>query len=282
MLRALGVILALVLALAGWCYLNILADPIVRRTTVAVAGWPAGAAPLRVALISDIHVQGPDMPPERVARIVEQVNAQHPDIVLLAGDFVGDRVLGTRDYSDAEIAAPLGRLSAPLGVYAVLGNHDYGRRAPRMWAALERIGVNVLENRAARAGPLTLVGIGDEASHHADVPAVVRTAARMPAPMLAFTHSPDVIPHLPPQFGAILAGHTHCGQVVLPLLGAFTTSSHYGNRYRCGVIHEAGRVIVVGAGLGASVLPVRFGAPPDWWLVTVGPPQSLAEPRGAR
>jgi predicted MPP superfamily phosphohydrolase len=283
MLRALGVILIALLALAGWCYFNILADPIVRRTTVAVPGWPAGAAPLRVALISDVHVQGPDMPPERVARIVEQVNAQHPDIVLLAGDFVGDRLLGTRDYSDAEIAEPLGRLSAPLGVYAVLGNHDYTSRGfPRMWEALERVGIRVLDNRVRRVGPLTLAGIGDAHSHHAAVPAVVQAVARMPGPILAFTHSPDSIPWLPPQFGVVLAGHTHCGQIVLPWYGQLASASRYGDRFRCGVIREGRRTIVVGAGWGASVVPFRLGAPPDWWLVTIGPAEALAEVRGAR
>ncbi|MBC9033256.1 metallophosphoesterase [Sphingomonas sp. JC676] len=283
MLRALGVILVLVLALAGWCYLNILADPIVRRATIAVPGWPAGAAPLRVALISDVHVQGPDMPPERVARIVEQVNAQHPDIVLLAGDFVGDRVLGTRDYSDAEIAAPLARLSAPLGVYAVLGNHDYTYRGiPRMWEALERVGIRVLDNRVQHVGVLTLAGIGDVHSGHAAVPAVVLAAARMPGPILAFMHSPDVIPRLPSQFGVVLAGHTHCGQIVLPWYGQLASASRYGDRYRCGVIHESGRTIVVGAGWGTSIVPFRLGAPPDWWLVTVGPAQALAKVRAAR
>lgn len=282
MLRLLGVILVAALALAGWCYLNTLADPVVRRATVGVAGWPAGTPPLRVALISDVHVQGPDMPPERVARIVAQVNAQRPDIVLLAGDFVGDRTLGTRDYSDADIAAPLGRLSARLGVYAVLGNHDYGYRGPRMQAALERVGIRVLQNRALRVGGLTLAGIGDEQSGHAAVPAVVRAAARLPGPLLAFTHSPDVIPDLPPQFGTVLAGHTHCGQIVLPWYGQLASASRYGDRYRCGVIRENGRTIVVGAGLGTSVLPFRLGAPPDWWLVTLGPAQALAEPSGAR
>lgn len=283
MLRVLGVILVAVLALAGWCYLNILADPIVRRATVAIPGWPAGAPPLRVALISDVHVQGPDMPPERVARIVAQVNAQRPDIVLLAGDFVGDRTLATRDYSDAEIAAPLARLSAPLGVYAVLGNHDYTYRGiPRMRDALERGGIGVLDNRVRRVGALTLAGIGDEHSGHAAVPAVVLAAARMPRPTLVFTHSPDVIPQLPQQFGVVLAGHTHCGQVVLPWYGQLESSSRYGDRYRCGVIHEGKRAIVVGAGWGTSVVPFRLGAPPDWWLVTVGPAQALAKVRAAR
>ncbi|MET0307568.1 MAG: metallophosphoesterase [Sphingomonas sp.] len=282
MWRVLGLILLAVLGFVGWCYVNTLADPVLRRATVPMAGWPAQAAPLRVALLSDIHVQGPDMPPERVARIVAQVNAARPDLVLLAGDFVGDRSLGTRNYSDDEIAAPLAQLSARLGVYAVLGNHDYAYRRIRMWQALERIGITVLTNRAMRVGPLTLVGIGDAQSGHASVPLVTLAAKQVPGPVLAFTHSPDVIPNLPAQFGVVLAGHTHCGQVVLPLFGAPISSSRYGDRYRCGVIHEGGRTIVVGAGLGTSVLPFRLGAPPDWWLVTLGPAQALAKAAGGR
>jgi len=282
MLRTLGLILVAALAFAGWCYFNSLADPIVRRTTVAVPGWPAGAPPLKVAMISDVHVQGPDMPPERVARIVDQVNAQHPDLILLAGDFVGDRLLGTHSYTDAEIAAPLGRLSAPLGVYAVLGNHDQWRGGVSMRTALTKAGVPVLTNVAVRAGPVTVVGIDDFHTGHADVPAAVRSANLLPGPTLVFTHSPDVIPVLPPQFATVLAGHTHCGQVVLPWYGQLASSSHYGDRYRCGVIREGTRTIVVGAGLGTSTVPFRLNAPPDWWLITLGPARALAEGRGAR
>lgn len=283
MWRVVRLILLCVLALAGWCYANILVDPIVRRADLPITNWPAAAGPIRVALISDVHVQGPDMPPARVARLVAQVNAQRPDLILLAGDFVGDRTLGTRAYSDAEIAVPLGQLSAPLGVYAVLGNHDYAARGvPRMWDALERVGIHVLDNRVRRVGPLTLVGIGDAHTGHAAVPAVTLAAAKLPGPILAFAHSPDMIPQLPPQFGLVLAGHTHCGQIVLPWYGQLKSASRYGDRYRCGVIHEGARTIVVGAGWGASVAPFRLGGPPDWWLVTIGPAQPLAKAPGAR
>lgn len=268
MLRILGLILLAVLGFAGWCYAESLADPVVRRAAVPLAGLER---PLRVALISDVHVQGPDMPPERVARIVAGVNAERPDLVLLAGDFVGDRDLRTRTYSDAEIAAPLKGLRARLGVYAVLGNHDHGRTPAGLRRALEGAGVHVLDNRAVRLDGITLAGIGDAQSEHADVPAVTRAAARLPGSILAFTHSPDVIPRLPPRFGVVLAGHTHCGQIVLPWHGALTSASRYGNRYRCGVIREGARTIVVSAGLGTSVLPFRLGAPPDWWLVTLAP-----------
>lgn len=270
-LRALGTLLLLLLGCLGWGYANTVRTPVERRASYAFHDWPVGARPIRVALITDPHLQGPDMPPARIARIAAQVAARKPDLILLAGDFVGDRALGTRTYSDAEIAAALRHFRAPLGTFAVLGNHDHWRDGPSMRRALEAVGIPVLENRAIRVGPLTLAGVGDPHTGHADIPTLSRAAAKLPGPVLLFAHSPDVVPRLPPRFGLVLAGHTHCGQIVLPLIGAITSASNYGERYRCGIIREASRITVVGAGLGASVLPLRYGAPPDWWLLTLGP-----------
>jgi predicted MPP superfamily phosphohydrolase len=268
MLRWLALIPVVGLAFLAWGYANIVADPVMRRADIAVPGL---ARPVRVALIGDVHVQGPDMPPARVARLVAQVNAQKPDLVLLAGDFVGDRRLSTREYRDAEIAAPLGGLRAPMGVFAVLGNHDHWRDGLSMARALEAAGIRTLDNWAERIGPLTLVGIGDIHTRNADPVLADRAAGVLPGPYLAFTHSPDVVPRLPPRFGVLFAAHTHCGQIVLPLLGPVASASHYGERYRCGVIREGARTIVVTSGWGASVLPLRYGAPPDWWMVTLTP-----------
>lgn len=270
LLRVLAVFFAGALLLAGWGYWNILADPVIRRASFELPGWPEGAGPLRVALIGDIHIQGPDMPPERVARLVEQVNAQHPDLILLAGDFVGDRKLATRYYSDAEIAAPLAGLSAPLGTFAVLGNHDHWRKHESMEDALRAMGIPVLDNHAVRVGVLTLVGGGDAYTRKANPAAMDRAASALPGPVLAFAHSPDVAPELSSRFTLLLSAHTHCGQIVIPFRGSLASSSRFGDRYRCGVIREGARTVVVTSGWGASVVPLRYGAPPDWWLVTVG------------
>lgn len=268
--RLLLLALASPLLLAAWCYANILADPVVRRATLPVAGWPAGTPPIRVALISDIHVQGPDMPPERVARLVAQVNAQKPDLILLAGDFIGDRRLATRDYSAEETVAPLAGLRARLGVWAVLGNHDYWGDVDGIYRGLRRRGIGVLVNQAVRVGPLTLAGANDDHTHQADIPATARAVQALPGPVVLLTHSPDLVPRLPERFGLVLAGHTHCGQVMLPIWGTLASSSRYGDRYRCDVIRENGRTIVVAGGWGASVVPFRLNAPPDWWLLTLG------------
>ncbi len=88
-------------------------------------------------------------------------------------------------------------------------------------------------------------------------------------PRILVTHSPDIVPGLPQPVAAVFAGHTHCGQIALPLIGALSYASRYGDRFDCGDIDDRGQRLFVGAGLGTSILPLRFGAPPDVWLVTI-------------
>ncbi len=271
MKRAALVLFLIALALPLLGYRNAIADPVVRNANVGFQSWPRDAPPVRVALLSDIHVQGPDLPPERMARIVEQVNRERPDLILIAGDFSGDRTLSTRFYSEPEIAASLKGLKAPLGVFAVLGNHDHWRDGPAMRRAVDAAGIPVLVNQAVRAGPLTIAGADDIHTRNADVEVLTRAAAALPVPTLVLSHSPDIGPILPPRFGLVLAGHTHCGQIVLPLIGRLATASRYGERYACGIIREPGRTTIVSAGIGNSVLPFRFGAPPDFWMISMGP-----------
>jgi uncharacterized protein len=269
-IRLLGLLVALGLAVLGWTYWSAVADPVVREARVEIAGWPQGARPVRILFAADIHVQGPDMPPERLQRLVERMNALGPDLVLLGGDFIGDRQLATRYYSFPEAMAPLGALRAPLGVYAVLGNHEYWSDGPAAARALRDVGVTLLANEAVRAGPIALGGIDDEHTDHADPDRTVAAVRALGGAPVLFTHGPDPFPDLPADMPLLLAGHTHCGQIVLPFYGPLATASEYGDRYACGVVREGGRTLIVSAGLGASVLPFRLGAPPDLWLVEIG------------
>jgi uncharacterized protein len=262
---------ALVLALLGWCYWTAIADPIVREAEVALPGWPAGAPPVRALLMSDLHVAGPDMPPERLARIVEQVNALRPDIVLIAGDFLSEKELSTRLYSADEAAAPLAGLRARLGVFAVLGNHDHWIDPDGARRALARVHVRLLDNAAAPAGPLAVGGLDDAFTHHQDQGATLNALRRLRGVPILLSHSPDPFPTLPRDVPLMLAGHTHCGQIRLPLIGALSTMSAYGERYACGLVRENGHVLIVSAGLGTSILPLRLGAVPDMWLIRLGP-----------
>ena len=109
-LKVLGVLVAIGLALLLWSYREATSTPIVRRAAIGLPGWPAGAPPLRAVLISDIHVAGPDMPPARLAGIVGRINALKPDIVLIAGDLISDKRVATQLYSMADAIAPLAHL----------------------------------------------------------------------------------------------------------------------------------------------------------------------------
>lgn len=270
-IRLVFIVATLGIALIGWSYWTAIQDPVVRETEVALSGWPAGQPPVRAVLLSDLHVAGPDMPPSRLARIVEQVNALSPDIVLIAGDFVSDKRSASRFYSAVESAAPLAGIRAPLGAVAVLGNHDHWRDTAGMRQALTEAGVTVLDNDAVARGPLAIGGLDDDFTGRADLSRTLTSLRALPGARLVLSHSPDPFPEVPRDVGLMLAGHTHCGQIRLPFVGAITTMSRYDERYACGRIDEAGRTLIVSAGLGTSVLPLRLGAVPDLWLVTLRP-----------
>jgi predicted MPP superfamily phosphohydrolase len=254
-----------------FCYWTAVSDPVVRNARIAAPGWPSGAPRLRLLLMSDIHVGGPDMPPERLGRIVAQINALSPDIVLIAGDFITDKRLATRHYSHDEAIAPLAGLRPRLASLAVLGNHDHWRDSAAAHRALARAGIRVLDNQAVQVGPLAVGGLDDDFTHRADVPATLAALRALEGPRLILSHSPDPFPDLPADVFLMLAGHTHCGQVAPPLIGPLSTMSRFGRRYVCGLIREGGKTLIVSAGLGTSGIPLRLGAVPDLWLVEVGP-----------
>jgi predicted MPP superfamily phosphohydrolase len=263
LLAAAGLILLVV------AYWTALTDPVVRRAELLLLPPNAAEAELRLVLISDIHVAGPDMPPERLVRIVGRINALRPDAVLIAGDLVSDKTVATRTYSLDEAVAPLRGLRARLGVFAVLGNHDHWRDGDAARRALRRAGIAVLGNRAVQAGPLAIGGIDDAYTRHHDLPAAVAAMRKLGGVPVLISHSPDPLAQLPPDVPLMVAGHTHCGQIRLPLAGALVTMSEHGDRYACGVVRERGRTLVVSAGLGTSILPFRLGAVPDVWEITL-------------
>ncbi len=260
-------------ALLALGYWNAIQPPVVRRLTYTVPEYPRSASPVRILLFSDVHVHGPDMPPARLSKIVDQMNALHPDIIVGAGDFVGDNWIG-REYSADEAVAPLARLKARLGVFAVLGNNDYEPAATGIRIALKRAGVELLEDQAISVGPMALGGL-DGFIYHRREPwarARLKTAeamARTPGVKILAAHRSDEVVPAAPFVRLVLSGHTHCGQIVLPFIGALQTGSDYGSRFLCGLIRDQSKVLVVTSGLGTSHLPLRFGAPPDMWLISV-------------
>jgi predicted MPP superfamily phosphohydrolase len=259
------------------------------RYAIRPPHWPAGGGSVRVAALADLHACEPWMPVPRVAEIVAAANALRPDLIVLLGDYVASiqhRLL-TGVVSPAEWAGALAQLSAPLGVHAILGNHDWWTGVAPVRAALAANRIPVLENDATLISPAAapsfwLAGLADQLayvySHHHrqkgadDLPG---TLARIPEdgrPIVLLAHEPDIFPLVPPRVSLTLAGHTHGGQVDLPLIGRPVIPSRYGSRYAYGHIVEDDRHLLVSGGLGCTGLPLRLGVPPEIVLIELGGP----------
>lgn len=256
--------------------------------------WPADL-PLRIAVIADIHACYPWMSEQRVGDIVDLANAQRPDLTVLLGDFVCTHRFVSGYVPPGAWAEQLARLQAPLGVYAILGNHDWwsaaipsdppdGSRSVRR--ALAQARIPVLENQsvrlAQRGRSFWLVGLGDQLAKSGRRP-ILRGVDDLPgalrelndeAPAILLAHEPYVFSRAPERIALTLCGHTHGGQINLPLVGSpFMHTPRGQKRYVYGVYTEGARQLVVSGGLGTSLAPVRVLRPPE--VVTIdlsGPP----------
>jgi len=229
--------------------------------------------PLRIAILTDLHVGSAFNGVDKLRRAVDRTNAAQPDIVCILGDLVISRVFAGRFVAPEIIAAELQRLQAPAGVFAVLGNHDGWFDHDRVRDALERNGIRVMEERAARvdtaAGPLWVAGISDLWTGRHDIRTALADVKDDHAPVILLTHNPDVFPNVPDRVAITLAGHTHGGQVQLPIVGRLIVPSQFGQRYAAGHIVEDGRHLFVATGMGTSILPVRFRVPPAVTVLTL-------------
>lgn len=267
--------------LGVWAFLIEPAGLTVRHVTVESHQWTG--PPLRIGLIADTHVATAHTDPERIRRLVAAMNGQHPDMVVLLGDYAGSHE-PARDRSDAERAeilqgvAAFADLQSPLGTYGVLGNHDSWFSEDLLVDALDAAGVRVLQNDAmAVLRPDGAFWIGGVADLHSErlIASVSRTLLPAPrdAPVILMTHWPDPFADVPPHVALTVAGHTHCGQVNLPLLGRLVLPSEGSYRWPCGLYEDGGRYLFVTGGVGISILPVRFRAPPEIVIVTLRTPR---------
>jgi predicted MPP superfamily phosphohydrolase len=262
----------------------------VTRYDIAPPQWPVGFK-LDIAVIADLHACDPWMSLERIAGIVDRTNRLKADIIVLLGDYViGHRHI-TRRIPASEWAPALGRLKAPLGVHAILGNHDWwddrevqreGRGLPVARQALEAAGIPVYENDAKRlvknGRPFWLAGLGDQLAYiparrfrpvrRIGVDDLGATLARVTdgAPIVLLAHEPDVAARVPSRVALQLSGHTHGGQV---RLFGWSPASPSGRQLAYGHI-RANCDVVVSGGLGCSIMPFRLGVPPEIVLVKLG------------
>ncbi len=241
--------------------------------------------PLRIVMVADIHACRPWMPPERIREIVATANGLGGDIIVVLGDFVSgiSRRFHAGRVPASEWGPPLAALKAPLGVHAILGNHDWWTDPEAVKAALGAAGIPVYQNRAVKIGgatPFWLAGTDSIVAHplgggrfagEDDLPGTLAQIID-DAPAVHLAHEPDIFVDVPDRFAVTLSGHTHGGQVWLPFFGRPVVPSAYGERFAYGHVHEDGRDLVVSAGLGCSIVPVRFGVPPEITVVTLRKP----------
>ena len=259
-------------ALAAWIGWFAPRRLVVRRRTLRLPHWPAELDGLRVVVLADLHAGAPQVGPAKVREVAAEVNRARPELVLMLGDFVDENVALGEPVAPEAVAAGLGAVEAPLGTFAVLGNQDWETGGDRVGRAMEGAGVRVLENDVAavtrRDRRLWIAGLADEHRRRADLDG---TLGRVPAgePVILIAHSPDVFPRVPARVSLTLAGHTHAGQVNVPILRRRVVPSRYGARYASGHVEEEGRHLFVHPGIGTSRWPVRFAAPPEVTVLTL-------------
>jgi predicted MPP superfamily phosphohydrolase len=239
---------------------------VVNQQAIQINNWPNDFKGLRIAVIGDIHAGAPFIDDRKLRLLVERTNQQQPDLVVLLGDFMSQDTWHGHRVAPGIIANHLKYLQAPLGVYAVLGNHDWWDNGDEVRRSLEQAGIRVLENDVSevkRGGTsFWLAGLADIWSRRQQVP---ETLAKIPSGSLtiALTHSPDVFEHLPRNVALLLAAHTHGGQVNFHLIGTPVVPSRFGQRYSAGHVFENDHHLFVTTGIGTSILPVRLRVPPE-------------------
>ena len=276
-LVALTVVLFLIASVVFWAFFVEPNRLIVRHETIQINQWPRELSGLRIAVLSDIHAGGSFIDERKLRTIVERTNQLQPEIILIAGDFIsGDGRRHELKMEPDVFASILKEFRAPLGVYSVLGNHDWWFNGQIVRNALEQNGIKVLEDEVfkvdARGTSFWIVGLADLWTR----PQRIQTAvAQVPenTTVIALTHNPDIFPRLPERVQLLIAGHTHGAQVHLPFIGyVVEPSNRYGERYARGHVYENGHHLFVTTGIGTSIVPVRFGVPPEIVVLTVTSP----------
>ena len=258
---------------------------VVNQQQINIEGWDQEFNGFRAVLISDIHggSRGGDV--ASLQRIVETANKQNPDAIFLLGDYVStesDR--RTIKMPMPEIANVLGVLRAKYGVYAVLGNHDgwFGRQ--NVAGELERVGIKVLDGKVSaienNGHRLRIIGLRDHMqvvdweSFSAEAKQML-AAGEGTGNVIALEHSPDVLPGITGDLAIsrdlklMFAGHTHGGQLWLPVFGYPAIPSSYGQKYAAGRVRDSGIDMFITTGTGTSILPLRFLVPPEIAVITI-------------
>ncbi len=258
---------------------------VVVEETIGVPHWSGALNGLRVVTIADIHTGSNYAPPERVRFVVEQANAQNPDVIVLLGDYVSEskwdrdcvrRAANRENCTELKvpvevIAESLTGLKAKYGVFAIIGNHDWYHNAVTIHRLLEEVaGINVLNNEIVEipinGETLRIWGIEDWYLNR-NVPTEALEALSEKKNIIAITHNPDTSLNTPEGFSIMFAGHTHGGQLNWPIFGPKAVFND--PRFMDGLAVVDNKYVYVSSGVGTSVIPFRFRVPPEINVITL-------------
>lgn len=248
------------------------------RYRVPIRGLPSWADGLRILQLTDTHL-GPRVPTAHIESAVERAIALRPDVVALTGDYVQSG----RHLIEPAVAVFQPIVEAGIPVVSVMGNHDWFEDCgPAMQKRLRETGLNPIDNarvyltsdrrieRAPRADALCFAGFGDLDWDGCDAEAALG-GVDPATPRVLLSHQPDAaeLSLSGHRVDLMLCGHTHGGQVRLPMLGTPMVPSRYGSKYAYGLVDGPSCPVVVSSGVGVSMLPVRFGVPPEIVEITL-------------